>query len=224
MNSVKDLGTLLDLVAREAARLLDADRASIFLLDREKMELWSKVALGSDEIIRFDARTGLAGAAALTGETINVVDPYNDPRFNSAIDSRTGYRTCNILAVPLENSVDRELIGAFEVLNKRRGEFTAGDEEVLRALAAQAAVAIQNARSMGELAKENANLWHEVEGRYARHQIVGANPKIQNISRLIERIRDSSVNVLISGESGTGKDLIARALRSEERRVGKECR
>ena len=212
MNSVKDLGTLLDLVAREAARLLDADRASIFLLDREKMELWSKVALGSDEIIRFDARTGLAGAAALTGETINVVDPYNDPRFNSAIDSRTGYRTCNILAVPLENSVDRELIGAFEVLNKRRGEFTADDEEVLRALAAQAAVAIQNARSMGELAKENANLWHEVEGRYARHQIVGANPKIQNISRLIERIRDSSVNVLISGESGTGKDLIARAL------------
>src|SRR5579863_7251515 len=129
MNSVRDLGPLLDLVVREAARLLDADRASIFLLDREKMELWSKVALGSDEILRFDARTGLAGAAALTGETLNVSDPYNDPRFNSAIDSQTGYRTRSILAVPLENLVDNETIGAFEALNKRHGEFTADDEE-----------------------------------------------------------------------------------------------
>ena len=58
MNSERDLGALLDLVAREATRLLDADRASIFLLDREKLELWSKVALGSDEILRFDAGHG----------------------------------------------------------------------------------------------------------------------------------------------------------------------
>jgi Nif-specific regulatory protein len=212
INSVRDLGTLLDLVAREAARLVDAERASIFLLDREKMELWSKVALGSEEILHFDARTGLAGAATLTGDTINVSDPYKDPRFNSGIESRTGYRTRSILAVPLESVADSEPIGAFEALNKRRGAFTEDDEEVLRALAAQAAVAIQTARSIGDLAKENAHLWHEVEGRYARHQIVGADPKIQAILRLIERIRDSSVNVLISGESGTGKDLLARAL------------
>jgi GAF domain-containing protein len=59
MNSERDLGALLDLVAREATRLLEADRASIFLLDREKMELWSKVALGSDEILRFDAQRAL---------------------------------------------------------------------------------------------------------------------------------------------------------------------
>ena len=67
MNSERDLGTLLDLVAREATRLLDADRASIFLLDRENMELWSKVALGSDEILRFDARKGIAGVAGQVG-------------------------------------------------------------------------------------------------------------------------------------------------------------
>src|ERR1700704_1680047 len=76
MNSVRDLGALLDLVAREAAHLLEADRASIFLLDRDKMELWSKVALGSDDILRFDARKGIAGAAALTAKTVNVSDAY----------------------------------------------------------------------------------------------------------------------------------------------------
>src|SRR5258708_20587966 len=212
MNSERDLGALLDLVAREATRLLEADRASIFLLDREKLELWSKVALGSDEILRFDARRGIAGAAALTGKVINVSDAYNDTRFNPAIDNQTGYRTRNLLAVPLQNLIDGEVVGAFEVLNKKHGSFGDEDEEVLKSLAAQAAVAIQTARSIGELTKENANLWREVEGQHARHRIVGNSQKIQVILQLIERIRDSSVNVLISGESGTGKDLIAKAL------------
>ncbi|MCZ6906844.1 MAG: GAF domain-containing protein, partial [Deltaproteobacteria bacterium] len=81
MNSARDLSALLDLIAREAARLMEADRASIFLLDRDKGELWSKVALGSEEILRFDARLGIAGAAALTGQVINVKDAYQDPRF-----------------------------------------------------------------------------------------------------------------------------------------------
>src|SRR5438309_631429 len=176
MNSERDLGALLDLVAREATRLLNADRASIFLLDRESLEIWSKVALGSDEILRFDARKGIAGAAALTGKVINVTQAYDDPRFNSAIDSQTGYHTRNLLAVPLQNLIDGEVVGAFEVLNKRHGDFDAEDEEVLKSLAAQSAIAIQTARSIGELTKENAHLWHEVEGRYARHRIVGNSP------------------------------------------------
>ena len=95
MNSERDLGSLLDLIAREATSLLDCDRASIFLLDRERNELWSKVALGADEILRFDARRGIAGNAALTGDTINVRDAYSDPRFYNAIDDQTGYRTRN---------------------------------------------------------------------------------------------------------------------------------
>src|SRR5690349_10744625 len=78
MNSERDLGALLDLIAHEATNLLDCDRASIFLLDRERNELWSKVALGSEEILRFDARLGIAGQAALTGNAINVGDAYGD--------------------------------------------------------------------------------------------------------------------------------------------------
>src|SRR5215469_7445031 len=103
MNSERDLGSLLDLIAREATSLLDCDRASIFLLDRERKELWSKVALGSEEILRFDARMGVAGHAATTGETVNVRDAYSDTRFYTAIDDKTGYRTRNLLAVALRN-------------------------------------------------------------------------------------------------------------------------
>src|ERR1700694_4149847 len=134
MNSERDLGSLLDVMAREATELLDCDRASIFLLDRERNELWSKVALGSDEILRFDAGHGIVGHAVKTGETINVRDAYSDPRFYGAIDGQTGYRTRNVLAMAVRNPAG-ETVGAFEVLNKRTGPFTPRDEETLEALA-----------------------------------------------------------------------------------------
>ena len=142
MNSTRDLSALLDLIAREAARLMEADRASIFLLDREKGELWSKVALGSEEILRFDARLGIAGAAALTGQLINVQDAYQDPRFHKAMDIHTGYRTQSVLAMPLQNLAG-ETIGTFELLNKKGGLFTEENENVVKSFAAQVAISIE---------------------------------------------------------------------------------
>ena len=128
INSERDLGALLDLIAREAIKLVDCDRASIFLLDRERNELWSKVALGSDEILRFDASSGIAGAAVTSGSIVNVLDAYSDPRFYTGIDSKTGYRTRTVLVAPLRNQSGK-IIGAFEVLNKHAGVFNRGDEE-----------------------------------------------------------------------------------------------
>src|SRR5579885_2517183 len=116
MNSERDLSALLDLIAREATSLLGCDRASIFLLDRERNELWSKVALGSEETLRFDASLGIAGSVMLTGEAINVRDAYRDPRFYGGIDGQTGYRTQSVLAVPVRNQ-GQEIIGVFEALN-----------------------------------------------------------------------------------------------------------
>src|SRR5947207_14756552 len=89
MNSERDLSALLDLIAREATSLLDCERASIFLLDRERNELWAKVALGSEEILRFDARHGIARKTALTGNTINVRAAYSHPRSYTAIADHT---------------------------------------------------------------------------------------------------------------------------------------
>jgi Nif-specific regulatory protein len=227
MNSERDLGALLDLIAREATSLLDCDRASIFLLDRERNELWSKVALGSDEILRFDARRGIAGTAALTGNVINVKDAYSDPRFYTAIDDRTGYRTRNVLAVPVRNQ-DGAIAGAFEVLNKRIGVFSSRDEDSLLALASHAANAIETAQLIGELRRnhdqleqQNAHLLREVENRYSMHGIIGTGQKIQQVVRLIGRIRDSVVNVLITGESGTGKELTAKAIHYNSPRARK---
>ncbi len=218
MNSERDLNALLDLIAREAINLLDCDRASIFLLDRRTNELWSKVALGSGEILRFDARLGIVGHTVSTGQTVNVTDAYHDSRFYTAIDDQSGYRTRNVLAVPVRNQRG-DTIGAFEALNKHIGPFQPRDEEALAALASHAANAIETAqlvgdlrRSQDELVAQNGNLLREVESRYATHGIICAGARMQQVVRLIERIRDSVVNVLITGESGTGKELAAKAI------------
>jgi Nif-specific regulatory protein len=218
MNSERELGALLDLIAREATHLLDCDRASIFLLDREKNELWSKVALGSEEILRFDARMGIAGKAVETGQIVNVKDAYSHPLFYAGIDDQTGYRTRNVLVTPVRNERG-EILGAFEVLNKRVGAFGSRDEEALDLLASHAAIAIENVqligrlrRSQDELEEQNANLLREIEMHFSTHGIIGAGAKIQHVVRLVERIRDSLVNVLITGESGTGKEMVAKAI------------
>src|SRR5207248_39866 len=100
----RDLDRLLTLIVQSAARVVEADRCSLFLVDRERGELWSKVAqgMGMPEI-RFPLGRGISGAVAATGLCINIPDAYADARFNSAVDQRTGYRTNSILCVPMRS-------------------------------------------------------------------------------------------------------------------------
>ncbi len=217
INSERDLATVLDLIAREATKLVEADRSSIFLLDQEKRTLWSQVTQDG-ETIQLDARLGLAGAVVMTGQTINVIDAYNDPRFYKEIDVKTGFQTHSVLAVPLRNR-EGEVIGAFEAMNKTHGPFTHEDEELLVALAAQAAVAIETARLFHELRQhrdqlllESTQLWKELKGTLSTQNIIGTSAKIQQVVRQIEQMSHNTVDTLITGESGTGKELVAKAI------------
>src|ERR671914_1076477 len=136
MTSVGDIISLLELITTEATALLQADRATIFLLDREKCELWSVITHEKEKrILLFDARLGIAGAAAMTGQTINVADAYEHPLFFKEVDQKIGYRTKTLLAVPIRNSRG-EIIGVGEAINKKTGMFTDQDAEIFRSLAA----------------------------------------------------------------------------------------
>jgi formate hydrogenlyase transcriptional activator len=252
MSSERNLAALLDLIANEATQLMGADRASLFLLDRKGGELWSKVVLGSEEI-RFDARLGIAGAVALTGETINVEDAYQDPRFYKGIDLLSGYRTQSLLAVPLRTN-NGEIIGTFEVLNKEtRGAFSTADEEILKALAAQAAISLENARLYEKMQQEigqrrdaeralkrtadelqaalaeveqlknrleieNVYLQEEIKTEHNFEEIIGRSAALKTILRGAEQVASSDATVLIRGETGTGKELVARAIHNLSQR------
>jgi Nif-specific regulatory protein len=218
MNSVRERVALLKLLARETTRLMGADGASIFLLDREQHELWSIVSLDSPTILRFDATLGVAGTVVKTGQMINVADAQSEPRFYHGIDAQTGYHTRNLLAAPLLN-LEGQLLGVFEVLNKTEGTFTRADEELLSAFAAQAAIAVETAAAVEELRShrdhllhENAHLRKEVRGKFASPTLLGISEPMQAVLRQIDQIKDSPVTVLITGESGTGKELVAKAI------------
>jgi Nif-specific regulatory protein len=216
--SEKDFDELLNLITAEAAKLVDAERATIFLLDKATGQLWARTALGVSETIRFDARLGIAGAVLISGKNMIVEDAYKSPLFNPSIDSLTGFHTRNILSVPLRN-IRREITGVFQVLNKKDGRFTAEDEQLVEALALHAALALENARAMSEmetraqrLIEENEILRKEVEERFSTRNILGSSPRIENVRKLLEKTALSSVSVLVTGENGTGKELSARAL------------
>lgn len=140
-----NIDTLLKIIAQEIKQALNADRCTVFLLDEEKHELWSKVALGLGmQEIRFASNLGLAGHVATTGETVNIKDAYTDKRFNKEIDMQTGYKTKTILCMPIRN-LSHQIVGVFQVLNKKGGEFTAKDEDLLIAIGSSAGIALENA-------------------------------------------------------------------------------
>ena len=216
--SEKDFDELLNLITAEAAKLVDAERATIFLLDKATGQLWARTALGVSETIRFDARLGIAGAVLISGKNMIVEDAYKSPLFNPSIDSLTGFQTRNILSVPLRN-VRREVTGVFQVLNKKDGRFTSEDEQLVEALALHAALALENAKAMSDLEtrqqkliEENEILRKEVEERFSTRNILGSSARIEDVRRLLEKTALSSVSVLVTGENGTGKELSARAL------------
>ncbi len=141
-----DLDTLLQMIMQEVTKLLEADRSTLFLVDQEKQELWSKIIQDASlKEIRLAIGQGLAGHVAQTGEVINIQDAYTDPRFFREVDQRTGYRTRSLLCAPLIN-YDDTIIGVIQVLNKKKGTFTAYDESLLLALGSHAAIAISNAQ------------------------------------------------------------------------------
>ncbi len=151
VNSTLDLDKLLGLILDAAVKSTDADRGTVYLVDSIKQELWSKVFGGENMIeIRLPIGKGIAGAVAQLGETINIPEAYSDPRFNPEVDKRSGYRTRNILCMPMKNK-DGTIIGVFQLLNKKDGPFTSDDEHFIDAFSAHASIAIENARLAQEM-------------------------------------------------------------------------
>jgi adenylate cyclase len=139
-----DIESLIDRVVRSASQVMHADRASLFLVEPLSGDLWSKVAQGEERReIRIPAGSGIAGWVAQYDQWINIADAYEDARFNSVVDQRTGYRTRSVLCGPVKN-LHGEVIGVIQVINKKGGVFTEADEALFRAFAYQTAIAVEN--------------------------------------------------------------------------------
>jgi cAMP and cAMP-inhibited cGMP 3',5'-cyclic phosphodiesterase 10 len=161
---------LVSKIMNFAQRLVDADRASLFLVDSKNKELYATIFdIGCDDDvpispksdhvhdhdrpkeIRFPIGTGIAGQVALTGEILNIVDAYQDPRFNRAIDQLTGYKTESILCMPI--FIRGSIIGVVQMVNKRSGVFNKEDEEAFEMFAVYCGLALHHAKLYDKIRK-----------------------------------------------------------------------
>lgn len=186
LTSETDFDALLNLIVSKSSELLDAERATLYLLDAEKGELWSKIAEGmgrAERTIRMPLGRGIAGYVASTGEVVNLDDAYADPRFDPSNDFNNDFRTRSMLSTPLR---DRQghLVGVLQVINRTVGDhcFTPDDEELLLALSSTAAIAIHNSRLIEEvLEKERIKAELEIASDIQRSLLPSSMPDIPGL-------------------------------------------
>jgi signal transduction histidine kinase len=206
LSQTGDLDALLALIMAKITELMEADRSTLYLLTEDGRQLWSKLSQGGERIeIRLDVGEGIAGWVAKAREIVNIPDAYQDERFQPSVDLKTGYRTRSILAVPMVGTPGA-LVGVVQVLNKQDGPFTHADEELLVALASQAAIAIENARLYHSVVEHNQELSRARRDLERRTRELNALYEVEkelsaalDLDDLLSRILAQAINVLGGG-------------------------
>lgn len=176
INSSIDPDALFDAILSVARKELGVDRGTLYFVDRERNEIWTKIAESLGETIRLPIGRGIAGSVAETGEPVILHDAYADRRFDRSQDQRSGYRTRSMLCVPIENRA-HETVGVLQLLNKLHGSFGPRDLEFLDAISDHMAIAMENARMHLELI-EKQRMERELQlGREIQNRLLPSPPQ-----------------------------------------------
>lgn len=214
-NQTQRTDDLLQQIAEASTQLLAAERASIFLWDRANRTLVGRPALGvKGEELRLPDDVGVVGQVIQTGEARRVDRDEAQREVDRRVDRRLGFQTRSLLCVPLR-SPNGALLGAFEMLNKVGGDFTDDDQTALTELALHAAVALDNNQQYERLLKVQRHLTDQAAQRV---QLVGQCPAIESLRATVSRIADTDLAILILGENGTGKEVVAQMIHYLSRR------
>jgi len=156
-----DVDKVLNEIVQTARTTLRTERATLFMIDTGRAEIWSRVLTKGDEPGAVEVREirlpldgqSLAAEVARTGRLLRIDDPYDDPRFDPSTDQRTGFHTRSILVAPID-ARDRRHLGVLQAINKIDGAFTNEDEGFVQALAASAGISLEYVQLSEELAQE----------------------------------------------------------------------
>ncbi len=201
-----DFDALLRTACERLADALRADRASIWLVDAERGDLFTRVALLPElPGLRMPMGRGLVGYVAETGETVRLDDARADERFDPSIDKTTGYTTRTVLVVAIREDESAPVRGVVQVLNRHDGVFDDEDERYLVALATQLARALRMTTLRG-----GGTPGVVLRGPFNR--IVGRSEALKRVYERVGLAAQTDATVLLRGETGTGKGLFARAI------------
>jgi len=198
VGTMTDLNELLKIIINHATEALDSERATVFIVDKEKNEIWSRIGtrIGKKEI-RLPIGKGIAGKVALTGKPLIVDDPYSTSEFVSDFDKLTNIRTRNILCVPMFN-IKGEVIGIFELLNKKSGSFDRSDEEFLSIMAASTGIAIENTMLHEKLLAQYDDVKKSYDELYESQGIIIKQTKASLLGEIESFVKDELEGAYIS--------------------------
>ena len=210
-NQSRQTDELLEQIAETSTRLLGAERATIFLPDTSGEQLVGKPATGVEGgQIQIPKNAGVVGQVFNSGKPARVDDDVQSEQqqINRSVDKELGFETRNLLCVPMFNR-EGKTIGAFELINRLEGNFTQTDEAALLELAGHAAVSIDNTQHVEHLTSSRQAVTAEAAGQV---ELIGQCEAIEDLKKAIARVAGTELVVLITGENGTGKEVVAQMI------------
>lgn len=205
-NQNLEMDSLLLQMAETSTRLLESERASIFLWDRTNRILIGRPALGVDgDELRVADDQGIVGEVIQSGE-LRRVDESEEDAIAREVDRQLGFHTRTLLCVPLR-SADGKIVGAFEMINKRQGNFTKEDEAGLVELASHAAIALENTQHFQQVLDSKKQIAQQAAEQV---QLIGESVAIEQLRNTVRRVADTDLALLVLGENGTGKEVVSQ--------------
>lgn len=210
-NQHRETQTLLNQIAETSTRLISSERATIFLPDGRSGQLIGRPALGVESgELRISAGQGVVGAVMSSGQPQRVDEDIatEQAQINRTVDEQLDFQTRSLVCVPIVNNAGKT-IGAFELINKIGGNFTDADQADLIELAEHAAVAIENTQHVEKLVSKQKNVADQAADQV---ELIGKCDEIEKLKQTIERVAGTELAVLITGENGTGKEVVAQMI------------
>ncbi len=210
-NQSRETDSLLIEIAEASTRLLGSERATIFLPNTNNTELIGKPALGVEGgVLRIPIDAGVVGQVMSTGEPARVDEDISSEQkqIDRSVDEQLGFQTRTLLCVPMKNSAGKT-IGAFELINRLEGNFTDRDQVALEELAAHATIAIEHTQHVEHLETVCRTVATQAADEV---NLIGESECIEKLKSTVERVADTELAILITGENGTGKEVVAQMI------------